>query len=260
MSNQRTDYINRFMQPGQPLERTPLVLIIDISWSMEAIRTILNEAITELLKQMKENKLLRGSIDLLVIHFNGESKVVVDFTPLEDVKVSDITIKECSGCTDTGTAISTALDMAYEYRDKLYDETDGYITPNQPLVFLLTDGIPDAGKKRKTDTDKEYQEAVDAVNQAYKQATEYIKEKEKNKKIVFIAAGINHNGGVDHNSGREIPGSNVSRDRLKELTNFPDRVITFKGDKTNFASFCKDIITGTSLVVANEEVNDFANL
>ena len=257
MNDQRTDYINRFMQPGQPLERTPLVLIIDISYSMEAIRAILNEAITELLKQMKGKELLRGSIDLLVIHFNGESKEVVDFTPLEDVKASDITIKECSGCTDTGTAISTALDKAYAYRDKLYDDTDGYITPNQPLVFLLTDGIPDAGKKRKEDTDKEYQEAVDAVNQAYEHAAKYIKEKERNKKLVFVAAGIHHNGGFDRD-GKRIPGSNVSKDRLKELTNFPNRVITFDGDKTNFASFCKDIIKGTTLVVANEEVNDFA--
>lgn len=259
MNNQRTDYINRFMQPGQPLERTPLVLIIDISYSMEAIRTILNEAITELLKQMKEYEMLRGTIDLLVIHFNRDPEVVIDFTPLEEVKASDITINKCYGCTDTGKAISKALDMAYKYRDMIYEETDGYITPNQPLVFLLTDGIPDAGKKRKEDTDKEYQEAVDGVNQAYAQAAEYIKRKERMEKIVFIAAGINHKGGFDHNGIKVIPESNVSKDKLKELTNFPDRVITFDGTKTNFAKFCKDIIIGTSLVVPKEQVDDFAN-
>ncbi len=246
MNNQRIDYINRIEENGYAFVRTPLVLIIDISWSMEAIREILNKAITELFQQMKKNELLYKTIDLLVVHFNGLSDIVVDFTPLEEVKISDITINKCTGCTDTGKAIIKALKRAYEYRDEIFEVSDGLITHNQPLVFLLTDGIPDAGKRTEDDTDEVYQAEVDAVNHAYQEAATYIKEKENNQKIVFVAAGIHHPGKTN------IPGSNVSEEKLRELTNYPDRVITFEGNQTNFDVFFDLVHKGTTVVDPNE--------
>lgn len=241
MINQKNDNINALIKPGQPLKRTPLVLIVDISRSMETVREALNEAITSLLQQMKNSAMLQDTIDLLVVHFNGESKVVVDFKPIKEIEAADITIEECVGCTYTGQAIIKALDRAYEYRDKLYRKSDGLISPNQPLVFLLTDGIPDAGVGAT-------QDEIDRVNDGYESAAKFIKAKEaegKKGKIAFIAAGIRH------------PGSNITEEKLRELTSFPDRVIMFEGDKTHFDRFCNCVIEGTTIVTNTGDILEY---
>ena len=185
-NNQRPDASGKPLVPKRTvLSKTPLVLIIDISKSMEDVRIEVNKATASLLEQVKSNVTLHGTIDILVLFFNGETSTIVEFKPLEDVKASDLVVTECKGCTYMGQAILAGIDMAYKHRQKLIQESDGVATPNQPWVFLMTDGQPDAGIGA---TDKEKEE----VRLAFEEACNLIKSKEKDNKIAFIAAGIEH--------------------------------------------------------------------
>ena len=84
-------------------------------------------------------------------------------------------------------------------------------------------------------------------------ASELIKSKEKDNKIVFVAAGIEHEN------------SNVSVEMLRKLTNFSKQVITYDGQDTDFFKPlpfimripARPIEYGDKLLVDLVDFNDF---
>lgn len=253
MNNQRTEYSDPFFKKNRPRIRIPLVFIIDVSGSMDPLKTDLNKAIRTLLRQMKANDKLCRCVDLLVIHFNGAATPVVDFECLEDVKEDDVVLNEnikLKGYTDTGKAILEALNRTKKKREAIYKESGKKNKPKQPLVFLLTDGIPDAGQRdEENETDEEYQAAVDAVNQAYQSAANQIKEMEINEKITFVATGIKHPNQEDDELEK----------KLQELTNYPDHVVIIGNTEADFSKFCDNIYEGTITELDNTDPNNAFN-
>lgn len=252
MSNQRNDLLDSFFNTPEQRKLVPLVFIIDVSGSMDTLKTDLNKAIRELLRQMKEDTKLRNCVDLLVIHFNGVATTVVDFEHLEKVNESDVVLNEnveLKGNTDTGNAIHEAINKSTEMRAKVFEESGKTLKPTYPLVFLLTDGIPDAGIKRDNETYEDYQKEVDRVNQAYQSASETIKQLERENHITFVATGIKH---PNHSKS-------VLEEKLKELTIYPDHVIIIEGTHTDFRRFCNIIYEGTKTHLENTDKGNTFN-
>lgn len=192
-----------------PRIHIPVVLIIDRSGSTEDIRELLNECTQNLLEKMKHEEAFRKAVDLLVVFFSSNYECVLDFIPLEKVKMEDVAIEESSGFTNTGRALLYVLERLDEKKIEWKKNAEKYY---QPLVFLLTDGYPDAGYGAP-------KEVVDKVNEDYLIAAQEIKKREADKKITFIAAGIEREDGVS-----------ADLERLAELTGNRERVINIQKD------------------------------
>lgn len=201
----------------------PLVLLIDISKSTEDIRELINKCQKQMLRAMMEDLTLQGCVYLYILHFNGACEPVVEFELLDSLAArgalnddsDELDIKESYGCTNTGRAIMTALQAVDEQKTEWRKNRAENVY--QPLMFLLTDGYPDAGLGAS-------EEEKEAVERAYRNAAEEIQRREKKDgngraKITFAAAGIQRRNGCSAN----IP-------RLKELTSYADHVVAVTDD------------------------------
>ena len=201
----------------------PLVLLIDISKSTEDIRELINKCQKQMLRAMMEDVALRGCVYLYILHFNGACEPVVEFELLDSLyergalndDSDELDIKKSYGCTNTGRAIMTALQAVDEQKTEWRKNRAENVF--QPLMFLLTDGYPDAGLGAS-------EEEKAAVERAYRNAAEEIQRREKEDgngraKITFAAAGVQRRNGCSAN----IP-------RLKELTSYADHVVAVTDD------------------------------
>lgn len=241
------------MKPRKYKGHVPLVLLIDISGSTEDIRELINKCQKKMLQEMMKDVTLQGCVYLYILHFNGVCEPVVEFELLDSLAArgaldddSDVLdIKESYGCTNTGRAIMTAL-QAVDSQKNEWRKTDNVY---QPLMFLLTDGYPDAGQGA---TEKEKK----AVELAYRDAAEEIQRREKKDdhgraKITFAAAGVQRRNGCSAN----IP-------RLKELTRYESHVIVVTDDEggsvdvAGLSEFFSMIYTATETTVNGETETD----
>lgn len=128
--------------PGAPMSspnepHMACVLLLDTSGSMygEPIRR-LNEAVSMFKEQTCMDELAKKRIDVAVIEFNDEARVVQDFVPLTQLQPVNL---EAIGCTAMGKGINLAIDKVKE-RTHLYS-TMG--TPRlKPWIFMISDGAP----------------------------------------------------------------------------------------------------------------------
>lgn len=194
------------VQPREagPRIHLPVSIVIDKSESTGDIRDLLNRGAQSLIQSMKKELTFRGIVDLLVIHFSSESEVIMDFQPLEQISEHALDIHSSRGHTDTGKALLTALDALDRKKMEWKRSGEKYF---QPLLFLLTDGYPDAGSGAP-------EEVVRSVEEAYRQAAHEIRTRERAEKIVFIAAGIQLKYGCQANI-----------DMLRELSGYPERIL-----------------------------------
>lgn len=201
----------------------PLVLLIDISKSTEDIRELINKCQKQMLRAMMEDLTLQGCVYLYILHFNGACEPAVEFELLDSLAArgalnddsDELDIKKSYGCTNTGRAIMTALQAVDEQKTEWRKNRAENVF--QPLMFLLTDGYPDAGLGAS-------EEEKEAVERAYRNAAEEIQRREKKDdngraKITFAAAGVQRRNGCSAN----IP-------RLKELTSYADHVVAVTDD------------------------------
>ena len=207
-----------------PRIHIPVALIIDRSESTNDIRADLNKCIYELLEKMKHEETFRKAVDLLVVFFDSDYECILDFVPLDDVRPEDVSIVKSSGFTSTGRALLYVLERLDEKKIEWKKSAEKYY---QPLVFLLTDGYPDAGYGAPRGV-------VEKINEDYKMAASEIRQREDDNKITFISAGIEREDGVS-----------ADIKRLEELTHYKDRVFRL----------CKD--TPTSGI---ERIDDFFKL
>jgi uncharacterized protein YegL len=129
------------------VQRTPTVLILDTSGSMEEETTTPSGERTEKIEQLnaglelfadevkgKEHASVR--VDVAVVTFGSDVEVTQDFTSIEEWTPSAL---RPSGSTPMGEAIETGIGLAEDVK-RFYDENG--ISYTRPLLWLLTDGEP----------------------------------------------------------------------------------------------------------------------
>jgi len=172
--------------------RIPVGILCDISSSMEDVRDIINSAMRKLILDLKQSENLKKSVDLLVVFFNGDVELKVNFEPLENVNVDSLLIEKVCGYTDTGKAL---LEVERLLQEKKNEYKSHMIEYYQPKLCLLTDGYATA-----------WQDAPDSefarIQETYRLAADVIRRLEGERKLSFAAAGIQRKQGPSANMAK----------------------------------------------------------
>jgi uncharacterized protein YegL len=149
-----------------PAKRCPLVLLLDISGSMQgAPIQELNDGMVAFKQDLETDEIAMASVELLVITFGGLVQVMQDFTTIANFYPIPFTPQ---GNTPMGEAIELGLSKLEERKTSY--KTNG-IPYYRPWVWLLTDGAP-------TDGDK------------WRMAAQHVQEGVKSNKFLFFAVGV----------------------------------------------------------------------
>jgi uncharacterized protein YegL len=120
-------------------QRLPCVIVVDGSGSMEGAPIAgLNAGLQALEAELKEDRIARLRVRLLVLRLGGDNEVSVasDWTDAIDFKAPVI---EASGNTPLGKAVRQAL---VEIQNQKAEFDKAGIPSLRPWMFILTDGAP----------------------------------------------------------------------------------------------------------------------
>lgn len=162
------------------VQRTPTVLILDTSGSMEEATPTpsgerkekidqLNTGLELFAEEVKDKEHASVRVDVAMVTFGSDVAVKHDFTSIEEWDPSPLT---ATGSTPMGEAIETAIDLAEDVKG-FYDENG--ISYTRPLLWLLTDGEP-------TDMSPD--------DQRWKQVQQRLETGTKNNHFLFFAMGV----------------------------------------------------------------------
>ena len=153
---------------GNPEPRCACVLLLDSSGSMtgEPINQ-LNAGLTSFSEAIKKDTLTSLRVEVAIITFGGEVKVMQDFVSAGQFNPPTLTT---SGTTPMGGAVHAALDKIQE-RKAFYKQNG--LDYFRPWIFMITDGNP---------TD-------DGI---WQQAAARSRESEDKKSVAFFAVGNNY--------------------------------------------------------------------
>lgn len=125
-----------------PESRCPVVLILDVSASMEgAPIEALNTGLAAFKYDIEQDELASLRVEVGIITFGETIKVVQDFTTIDNFTPPQF---ETAGKTPLGGAIDAGLDLL-DQRKIVYRESG--VQYYRPWVFLITDGAPTDGAK-----------------------------------------------------------------------------------------------------------------
>jgi uncharacterized protein YegL len=118
-----------------PEPRCPCVLLLDTSGSMRGERlAALNAGLRTFREELGKDALASRRVEVAVVAFGGEVRVVQDFVTVEDFEPP---VLQPAGLTPMGSAIERGLDLL-DARKARY-KTSG-VAYYRPWAFLITDG------------------------------------------------------------------------------------------------------------------------
>lgn len=120
-----------------------LLFLLDVSGSMGAKImgtnstpiNELNNAINRFKAEVCKDEHTKDILDVAVVAFNHEYKIVQEFSPIEYLKPVEL---EATGTTYICKPLDVALDMVTE-RSRLYRKTGA--EPYKPWIVIITDGL-----------------------------------------------------------------------------------------------------------------------
>lgn len=146
------------------------LLLLDVSGSMQGdkIRQ-LNEGLQVFKDEILQDDLARKRVDLAIITFGEDVKLVSDFTSVD--ALPDITLT-ASGLTPMGYALNMAMDKIEERKQEYKTKGIDYY---RPWIFMITDGEPTDIKP----SDPQWKALVSRIHTG-----------EAEKKFLFFAVGV----------------------------------------------------------------------
>lgn len=119
-------------------ERTPLVLVLDCSGSMDGLPIKnLNDGLIALAADLKSDPITAKRGRVLVITFGGNDEVVVG--DWQDAMDFTAPVLKANGTTPTGAAVTTALQVIESQKAELRAAGVSY---KRPIMLLMSDGAP----------------------------------------------------------------------------------------------------------------------
>jgi uncharacterized protein YegL len=113
------------------------VLLLDTSGSMAGAKLDqLVEGLQLFRDEVEGHELARKRVDVAVMTFGEEVRLVQDFTPVSEMEVPQL---EAGGRTPMGAAILAAIDLVERRKQQYRSEAVDYY---RPWIFLITDGEP----------------------------------------------------------------------------------------------------------------------
>ena len=138
-------YTNRRSTDVAPnsIRRLPVIIVLDLSGSMESYETMLKTAIRQLYDSILKNTIAANSVELAIVGFNSEIEVIQEMCEIakQTARGEDIDI-HCEGFTLTGLALKQSLKHLDE-RIALYKQQVPRVNYYSPILFFLSDGCPE---------------------------------------------------------------------------------------------------------------------
>jgi uncharacterized protein YegL len=131
-----------YLDAGNPEERTPCVLLLDTSGSMNRGKLVapideLNEGIVAFKEAVLEDKVARNRVEVAIVTFGGEhAELVQNFT---EVEYFTPPVLDAQGATPMGEAILIGLNLIEERKREYKSKSISY---KRPWMFIITDGEP----------------------------------------------------------------------------------------------------------------------
>lgn len=143
------------------------LFVVDTSGSMINSIDSLNEGLRVFQETLNKDDLCRNRLDVAVIEFNDQHKLVQNWVPLSEFKPP---LLRAGGLTYMAGALDLAMQMV---RDQAHEYAKHGIRPLTPYIFLLSDGKPD--------------DNIDAIAREIR-----TKEADKKFKVWTLGAGAYH--------------------------------------------------------------------
>lgn len=173
-----------------PESRCPVVLVLDVSKSMEGPPLeALNDALATFKYDVEQDEMAAIRVEVAIITFGGEVKLIQDFVTMDHFTAP---VLEHYWNTPMGSALDMALDKVEERKLAYKDHGIPYY---RPWVFLITDGTPTDGEK-------------------WKEVAFKVREAEERNKLSFFAVGV---GEADLKVLKQIAPSNRPPMLLNDL-------------------------------------------
>jgi uncharacterized protein YegL len=192
-----------------PEMRCACLLLLDTSGSMDGERIAeLNNGLVTFKSELLKDDLARLRVDLGIITFDSEVKVVRDFATADNFEPPVLTAQYQ---TFMGTAILRGLEFLEERKRQYREKGVPYY---RPWLFLITDGHPEG-------------ESTDITEQAKRE----LRKAQEKKSVAVFAVGVGED--VDLKTIGEITGTNALR--LKGA-NFPELFLWLSKSMTRVSS------------------------
>ena len=148
---------------ANPNQRTPCVLVLDASSSMETQGPsgktriqALNDGLKVLEKHLREDDTAITRVQLAIVSvggLNNDAEIMMDWT--DAINFSAFPLKT-GGATPLGRGIQIALDLIEECKSEMNSVGISY---TRPWLMVISDGMPTDGPAQWTEAAKECQEA-----------------------------------------------------------------------------------------------------
>jgi uncharacterized protein YegL len=121
------------------VRRLPVYILLDTSGSMrgEPIHSV-NVGLQAMLSALRQDPYALESVHLSIITFDVEAREYLPLTPLDEVRLSEITAPD-AGATFMGAALELLIERVDRNVKKTAGDTKG---DWRPLLFVMTDGSP----------------------------------------------------------------------------------------------------------------------